>query len=105
METEVGRYLVALLNDRFRSRGDGVTITSGVQGMEDLYGLLDAVRNFDSFDEHNDPYGEHDFGSLEWQEETIFWKIDYYNETLEGWCDPADEGCRRILTIMLASEY
>ena len=87
METEQVS-LVARLNDEFRRRGDGVTITVGVQEMEDLSGLLDEVRWFDRFDSDNDPYGEHDFGSVSWNGQTVFWKIDYYDEALSGWCDP-----------------
>jgi hypothetical protein len=96
---------IAELNDAFRRRGDGVTLTSGVQMMEDLYGLLEAVRWYDDFTGDNDPYGEHDFGSLVWHGNRIFWKLDYYDKSLKGWCDPLSPSCRRILTIMLASEY
>jgi hypothetical protein len=46
---------VAELNDAFRRRGDGVTLTSGVQMMEDLYGLLEIVRWYDDFTADNDP--------------------------------------------------
>jgi len=56
---------------------------------------------------HNDPYGERDFGSFKFQNETIFWKVDYYNRSLDaGSEDPADPKITtRVLTIMLASEY
>ena len=104
METEQVSA-VAKLNDAFRRRGDGVTITLGVQEMEDLSGLLDEIRWFCDFDSDNDPYGEHDFGSVSWRGETVFWKIDYYDESLRGWCDPLSPECHRILTVMLASEY
>ena len=73
--------------------------------VEDLYGLLEAVRWYDDFTADNDPYGEHDFGSLVWHGNKIFWKLDYYDQSLKGWCDPLAPDCRRILTIMLASEY
>ncbi len=95
----------ASLNDEFRKRGDGVTITHGVQLLEDLYGLLESVRWYDKFTADNDPYGEHDFGSLVWAGQKVFWKIDYYDATLREWCHPEDVACRRLLTVMLASEY
>jgi len=96
---------VADFNDEFRRSGHGVTITAGVQIISDLAGLLRAVREFEMFEEGNDPYGEHDFGTIEWGPEKIFWKIDYYDQALKYWCDPMSPKCRRILTVMLASEY
>jgi len=96
---------VASINDDFRKRGDGVTITAGVQLLEDLYGLLESVRWYEDFTADNDPYEEHDFGSLVWCGERVFWKIDYYDATLREWCDPESPECRRLLTVMLASDY
>lgn len=65
MDTE-SAIKIATINDAFRRSGFGVTITLGVQVLENLSELIDAVRWFDQFAEDNDPYGEHDFGSLEW---------------------------------------
>jgi hypothetical protein len=69
--------------------------------------ILDAVAKFDTFDESNDPYGEHDFGALEIEGERLFWKIDYYDRNLSAHSpDPADPSVTtRVLTIMLADEY
>jgi hypothetical protein len=55
----------------------------------------------------NDPFEEHDFGSFEHDGERIFWKIDYYDRSLtKGSGAPSDPAqTRRVLTIMLASEY
>jgi len=53
----------------------------------------------------NDPYGEHDFGSIKWHERKTFWKIDYYDQALQYWHDPLSPECRRVLTVMLAEEY
>ena len=39
-----------------------------------------GVRDYAEFNEDNDPYGEHDFGSLKVAGEKIFWRIDYYDE-------------------------
>lgn len=96
---------IAKLNDAFRAAGCGVTITSGVQVLPDLYGLLQEVRRFDAWTEGNDPHGEHDFGQFMWGSEKIFWKIDYYNQGLCYWEDPLSSNCRRVITVMLASEY
>ncbi len=65
------------------------------------------VRDFDSFTEDNDPHGEHDFGSFEHNGNSVFWKIDYYDQDVKyGSDDPADVSrTMRVLTIMLAEEY
>jgi hypothetical protein len=67
----------------------------------------EAVARFNSFDEDNDPYGEHAFGALEIEGERLFFKIDYYDQSLSAHSpDPADESVtKRVLTIMLAEEY
>lgn len=66
-----------------------------------------AVQAYDAFDDANDPWGEHDFGTIETKDEPIFWKIDYYTPDLTaGSENPANEGeTHRVLTVMLASEY
>ena len=94
-----------MLNDQFRESGFGVTLTNGVQSVEDLPGLFQAVRDFNDFTESNDPYGEHDFGSLVWHGEKVFWKIDYYDQESQMWEDPTSQRCRRVMTVMLAKEY
>jgi hypothetical protein len=99
------RTQVAILNDQFRESGFGVTLTGGIQSVKDLNGLMDAIRTFDSFNESNDPWGEHDFGRLEWHGDKVFWKIDYYNETLDEWEDPLCGSCKRVMTVMLSEEY
>lgn len=96
---------IAKKNDAFRRSGFGVTVTPGVQVLEDLSGLIDEIRSFSEFTENNDPYGEHDFGTVYWLGEKVFWKIDYYDQNLEHGEDPLSLDCRRVLTVMLASEY
>lgn len=100
------------LNDRFRREGRGngsVVVTSGVQalGAEATLAIIDQVRRFDAFDEANDPWGEHDFGAIEFAGEKVFFKLDYYNPDLTaGSENPANEGLtHRVLTVMLACEY
>ena len=99
------------LNDDLRCRQSGGTmyLTRGVTamgvGMVPL--ILEAIAACDDFGPENDPYDEHDFGSLIVGTEKIFWKIDYYDTTMEcGSPNPADpEVTSRIMTILLASEY
>jgi hypothetical protein len=95
---------VAKINDIYR-QGTHFMVTPGIQALEDFLGLVQAVRGFRDFTEDNDPYGEHDFGKLTWCGQTVYWKIDYYDQLLEGWGDPLSPDCRRVLTIMLAEEY
>ncbi|HVB22282.1 MAG TPA: DUF3768 domain-containing protein [Ktedonobacteraceae bacterium] len=96
---------IAQLNDEFRRSGQDIVLTQGVQALSDVLGLLSAVQTFDTFTEDNDPYGEHDFGSINWHNNHTFWKIDYYDQALQYWHDPLSPDCHRILTVLLASEY
>ncbi len=84
-------------------------MTAGVSGLGLPFATaaLASVKKFDAFTPDNDPYGEHDFGSFEIGDERLFWKIDYYDLSLEfGSNDPADPAqTKRVLTIMLAEEY
>lgn len=82
-------------------------LTPSIQALDSLPDLLDRVRWFDAFTPDNDPYGEHDFGSLVHAGQTIFWKFDYYDLDLQMHSpDPSnpDVTCR-VLTIMLGEEY
>lgn len=99
------------LNDRFRATflGSHVVVTSGIHalGEQAQADVLSAVRAYASFDPANDPFNEHDFGSLTCCSRRVLWKIDYYDPTMEfGAVDPFDPANTvRVLTIMLASEY
>lgn len=96
---------IAELNDEFRQSGRDLFITPGVQALPDIYGLIHAVQTFDTFTPDNDPYGEHDFGAIDWHNEKTYFKIDYYDQKLEYGEDALSPDCRRILTVLLASEY
>ena len=97
---------IAALNDEHRRSMQGCTVSRGIVAMhEKANEVFVAVRDYTDFSEDNDPYGEHDFGSLKVADQKVFWKIDYYDENLERWCDPLDPNCHRVLTIMLAEEY
>lgn len=99
------------LNDQFRTSGVGgrFMLTPGIMalGASSAAEVIGKVRNFTEFTSDNDPYGEHDMGGFKHGNERIFWKIDYYDETLEaGSSDPSKpEITTRVLTIMLACEY
>ena len=99
------------LNDQLRCSFEGgqVLMTPGVNALagNTLAQVLLAIRDFDDFTEDNDPYGTHEFGSVQVAGETVFFKIDAYDETMEyGSPNPADpEVTRRVMTILLASEY
>lgn len=116
---------IARLNDLSR-RAMGiacvVVATEGIRGFPeaDQSLLRELVETFDAFTPDNDPYGERDFGAIYqgvdgiWSASrpvdvavTVFWKIDAYDRELRfGSEDPADPAVtRRVLTIMLASEY
>jgi len=99
------------LNDAFRRTfaGGMLTVTAGLRelGPDTLHRVLSAVQRFDAFTPDNDPYNEHDFGSLTIDDQLIFWKIDCYDQQLAfGSPDPTDpDVTRRVITVMLASEY
>jgi hypothetical protein len=102
---------VRRLNDQFRKTGTGgrMMVTRGIAALPlpTVTAIVAAVRDFNDFGADNDPYGEHDFGSVDVGVEQVFWKIDYYDKQLTaGSEDPADPTVTtRVLTIMLAAEY
>ena len=104
--------LIRDLNDAFRTLGHGrgsVMLTEGItaQGSEFALKAVAAVRGFEAFNDDNDPWGEHDFGAIEMDDQKVFWKIDPYDLDLQmGSPNAANPAVtHRVLTIMLASEY
>jgi hypothetical protein len=95
--------LIAQKNDAFRKTflGGRVLLTRSVNGSNDLIKIVEAVRKFSNFTPDNDPYGEHDFGKVEVNDESYFFKIDYFDENYEFF----KEDGKRVLTIMHCSEY
>lgn len=100
------------LNDALRTGAGGegvILLTQGViaGGAAFVAAVMQAVRAFSAFDGDNDPHGEHDFGAFETAGERLFFKLDYYDPTMTALsADPGDPAVtRRVLTIMLASEY
>jgi len=102
---------ISVLNDLLRRTGAGgeTFITRGIQALpgEVQAAILKRVASFSEFTEDNDPYGEHDFGTFEFDGHAVDWKIDYYDRELRMHSpDAADPSVtRRVLTIMLAEEY
>lgn len=102
---------IAALNDRLRTKGVGgqLMLTIGIRALTEteIGALLHAMRMQRDFSADDDPYGEHDMGTVRVLGHKAFWKIDYYDPSLTyGSPDPADPTLtRRVLTLMLASEY
>lgn len=103
---------IAELNDRFR-KGDTslgqYKLTLGVQdlALEKQQQLIQLVRDFNSFTPDNDPLGEHDFGKVTLDDESYYFKIDYYDPTLTYQSqDPnSPNATQRVITLMCCDEY
>ena len=103
---------IATLNDKFRKTftGGQVLLTAGIDSKpkDDVANILLMVQNFNDFNEDNDPYGEHDFGSFDYKDNKIFFKIDYYNRFNKRFASENSANptvTTRVMTIMLAEEY
>ncbi len=79
---KIRRQKIQQLNDAFRRSMSGgkVFMTAGVDALpSDVKAMvIRKVATFSAFTAHNDPHGEHDFGSFELAGRKFFWKIDYY---------------------------
>lgn len=100
---------IARLNDSARTTLSDcrVVMTQGVADLGDVGEVFQKVCNYTDFNERNDPYGEHDFGSFEFAGQLVFWKFDYYDpDVLMHSPDASDPAVTcRVLTVMLAEEY
>jgi len=102
---------IRLLNDNFRTTfiGGRILTTASVAELAIIAKarLFLAVQSYSAFSEANDPHREHDFGAVEIDGESYFWKIDYYDLSQRfGSEDPSDPSqTTRVLTIMRADEY
>lgn len=76
-------------------------MSSGVAKMppDKLRSIMLLVRDFDDFTE--DPYGEHDFGTIEFEGQKLFWKFDYFDKDFKYF----EENGARVLMVMSAHEY
>jgi hypothetical protein len=110
--SEIALDRIRNLNDEARHAlpNGRVVLSRGVASFseDDQAAILERVQSFDDFMSHNDPFGEHDFGSFKYADQRVFWKIDYFDRDGEhyGSPDPSDPALTtRVLTIMLAGEY
>jgi Protein of unknown function (DUF3768) len=103
--------VIRCLNDAFRKSfgGGQVMVTRGIGALpgEIQLNIFQKVQLFNDFDRANDPHGEHDFGSIEHEGHKVFFKIDYYDKSMEmGSENPADpDQTTRVMTIMFSHEY
>ncbi len=103
--------VIAALNDQFRQtlRGGAVFMTASVANISSvrLRRMMEAIRTFEGFCEEQDPFGEHDLGSIKDEGERFFWKIDYFDPSMRfGSQDPANPAITlRVMTIMRPEEY
>jgi Protein of unknown function (DUF3768) len=109
METKTDK--IRELNDQLRQNfAEGTAVmTPGIAalGGEAVARIVKTIAVFDDFCHANDPYEEHDFGAFDADGHRVFFKIDYFDESLTYHSpDPADASVtKRVITIMLAEEY
>jgi Protein of unknown function (DUF3768) len=109
MDSKAAR--IRALNDELRQNfTQGMAVmTPGVAalGAEAVARIVKTIAVFDDFCRANDPHEEHDFGAFDADGHRVFFKIDYYDETLTYHStDPSDPSVtKRVITIMLAEEY
>ena len=98
---------IAELNDAARCNASNYMTTQGIMSLDEqtISEIFVQVQNFNKFNQDNDPYGEHDFGAFTIDGDKVFWKIDYYDQGLNEWCDPLDPHYRRVVTVMLDEDY
>jgi len=117
METITTAEKIARLNDLLR-QGDTkigeIRIARTVKALppEQQQKLLQLVRDFNSFEAGNDPYGERDFLTIKLDGESYFFKIDYFDK--QAWLENREVGSElpedpdktwRIATLMHSDEY
>lgn len=72
--------------------------------------LITKISEFNDFTDGNDPYAEHDFGSIfieiEGESRNVFWKIDYYAQDLIHGIDPTDfKNAVYVMSVFFAEDY
>ncbi|PIE15352.1 MAG: hypothetical protein CSA68_06640 [Rhodobacterales bacterium] len=112
--------ITAAQNDRFRyaliedtARPDGlegkVFVPPGVMANGDDFVrmALPLTAKYSTFQQESDPYGLHEMGVITVFGIRVWWRIDLYDTDYRYGSDaPADpEQTRRVLTVLLPSEY
>lgn len=112
--------IIAAQNDQFRTAilkrpaepqpiQGRLLVTPGVmaKGEGFMQQALQLTAGYVAFHTDSDPYGLHEMGVIEVQATKLWWKIDLYDTDYRYGSDaPADpEQTRRVLTILLPSEY
>jgi hypothetical protein len=98
-------------NDELRQNfAEGIAVmTPGIAalGAEAVKRIVKTIAVFDDFCHANDPHEEHDFGAFEADGHMIYFKIDYFDQSMSMHSsDPANPSVtKRVITIMLAEEY
>ncbi|MEM7711445.1 MAG: DUF3768 domain-containing protein [Pseudomonadota bacterium] len=87
-----------------------VVFTHAVAAQGQLFPLLCllAVAGYDTFEVENDPDGWHDFGAVEVEDQTVWFKIDLYADATMEWGSAApDDPTRtyRVLTVMFPTDW
>jgi hypothetical protein len=109
MDTKTAR--IRALNDELRQNfAAGIAVmTPGVAalGAEAVKRIVKTIAVFDDFCHANDPHEEHDFGAFEADGHMIYFKIDYFDQSMSMHSsDPGNPSVtQRVITIMLAEEY
>lgn len=103
---------IQFLNDAYRScvpyLSDFFVNSNVIEAMGDRQSdLWRAIRDFDKFTDENDPYYEHDFGSVNVNGHEIWWKINYYDENREyGSSDPSNPAItHRVMTVYFPEDH
>ncbi|MBA98305.1 MAG: hypothetical protein CMN10_15820 [Roseobacter sp.] len=112
--------LIAAQNDAFRHSILGNTpvadapqgqfvMTPGVAALGPVahLELTRRVAAFDAFNADSDPQGWHEMGVIEFEDTTVWFKVDLYDTDYQyGSPEPSDPAqTRRVLTLLLPSEY
>jgi len=110
--------LIAAQNDQFRRAiidppksavAGRLLVTPGVVdcGPDFMQEAIQLTADFDAFSPDADPYALHEMGVITVKGETVWWRIDLYDLQYEYGSEvPSDpEQTRRVLTILLPSEY
>ncbi|MEG5173017.1 DUF3768 domain-containing protein [Microcoleus sp. B3-D7] len=116
-ETLTTAERIARLNDQLR-QGDTkigeIRITQAVKALlpEQQQNLLQLLRDFNTFEAGNNPYGERDFLSIQLDSKSYFFKIDYFdrkawleNQEVSSQCPEDPDKTWRVATLMQSNEY